>query len=97
MVKKVEVDREQHSFDRDQAEVRKSEKCKGLRSAPILIAIKSKSETSDFEADRDQGHLLIAIKDGKIMVFCRFRFLNVNFKWKSYISILLTARNPRPP
>ena len=93
---KVEVDREQHSFDRDQAEVRELEKCKGSRSVPILIAIKSKSETSDFEVDRDQGHLLIAIKDGKIRVFCRFRFLNVNFKWKSYISILLTARNPRP-
>ena len=77
---KVEVDREQHSFDRDQAEVRELKKYKGSRSAPILIAIKSKSETSDFEADRDQGHLLIAIKDGKIRVFSRFRFSNVNFK-----------------
>ena len=88
---------EKVEVDRDQAEVRKLEKCKGSRSAPILIAIKSKSETSDFEVDRDQHHLLIAIKVGQIRVFCRFRFLNANFKWESYISYILTSRNPRPP
>ena len=59
---KDEVDREQLIIDRDQAEVRMFENYIRSRSAPFLIAIKSKSETSDFEGDRDQGHLLIAIK-----------------------------------
>ena len=52
---KVEVDREQLIIDRDQAEVRKFENYIRSRSTPFLIAIKSKSETSDFEVDRDQG------------------------------------------
>ena len=62
---KDEVDREQPIIDRDQAEVRKFENCTRSRSAPLLIAIKDKSETSDFEGDRDQHHLLIAIKVGQ--------------------------------
>ena len=72
MVKNVEADRELHSCDREQAEVREFQNYKGSRATSILIASKSKSAISDFEADRDQGHLLIAIKDGKIRVFCRF-------------------------
>ena len=61
----AEVDREQIIIDRDQAEVRKLKIYKGSRSTPFLIAIKSKSETSDFEVDRDQHHLLNAIKVGQ--------------------------------
>ena len=61
----AEVDREQLTSDRDQAKVRKLKNYKGSRSEALLIAIKSKSEAFEFVSDRDQHHLLIAIKVGQ--------------------------------
>ena len=52
---KVVPYRDQHHFDRDQAKVRTFQNYKGSRSSFIIA--------------RDQYHLLIAIKDGKIRVF----------------------------
>ena len=97
MVEKLKLVASYLRSDREQAEVREFQNYKGSRATSILIASKSKSAISDFEADRDQGHLLIAIKVGQIRVLCKFRFLNVNFKWESYISLFLKARNPKPP
>ena len=79
MVKKLKLIASYTSSDREQAEVREFQNYKGSRATSILIASKSKSAISDFEADRDQGHLLIAIKDGKIRVFCRFQFFKCKF------------------
>ena len=61
----AEVDREQLTSDRDQAKVRKLKNYIRSRSTPLLIAIKEKSEAFEFVSDRDQHHLLIAIKVGQ--------------------------------
>ena len=61
----AEIDCEQLTSDRDQAKVRKLKNYNRSRSAPLLIAIKDKSEAFEFVSDRDQHHLLIAIKVGQ--------------------------------
>ena len=90
----AEVDREQLISDRDQAKVRKLKNYKGSRSDSLLIAIKSKSETSDFEVDRDQHHLLIAIKVGQNYGFLQISIFKCKFEMGIIYKLYFDVQKP---